>query len=232
MPVLRRKLQRIDNAGANTLRGKARDSHAFRDAVRGLESDARDVLGHLIGILLENSSHPLSVLLVNLHGKRSGDIILLKIHHGLAHSLFLFELGMNVAGHAIADSSDFGQSFRFPFDNPERIVSEFPDDSGRHRLADSLDGARAEITLHRKPVLRHADFIRCNLQLLSVQNVDGHAALHLHILSLADGREIADARQLVVPARLGKLENGIAVILIPEFNMLNITFSLFHGPLL
>ena len=164
--------------------------------------------------------------LVNAHGQRVGDPVLLQVDHGCALILFFLHLRADLHGLPLADPLHLGQPFRFLLYDAEGILPEFPHDPGRQRGAHAPDGAGAQIPFHALLILRQDLLIAFHLKLAAVHGMLHIAAGKLQPLSLVDGLKASDAGDLL-PVR-DQLKNGISILRIPVYDMLHISGYLLH----
>ena len=152
---------------------------------------------------------------------------MLEKHHGLAHVCFLRYLCCDLSGLFFTDPFYFCQPLRLLLHNTQCVILEASDDPGCQSCTNSLDGTGTQVTFHSHGVLGHYGLIGGDGELSAIGRM-------LRIMSIGfDGFPFT---QILETAHAGQLfllsdhnHNRVPIVLIPEDNMVHISFyGFFH----
>ena len=195
------------------------DTHAPRNVIRGLKTDAAQIVRNPVGILAEQGVDLVPVALINLDGKVHPYAVAGQKKHRAAQLPFLLNLPRNFHRKTLANALDLCEALGLLLEDAECIRLEFFDNALRERLADPFDSTGGQVALHTRTVLRRLDFIRLNCQLLTVGRMKLKMPLRPDILPFRDHRKGAD--QHIVLAVALHAENRIAIFFVPVLDFLN-----------
>ena len=167
-----------------------------------------------------------AVGLVDPHGQRVGDPVLLQVDHRLPHFLFFFHLGADLHGLPLADPLDLGKAFRLLLHDAEGVSAKFFHDAGSEGRPHPPDGAGAQIAFDALLILKNGLHIAFHLKLAAVHGMLHIASVKLQPLALIDGLEASHTGDLL--SLSDQLKNGVAVLRIPVYDMLHIAGYLLH----
>ena len=137
--------QGVGEAGLDALGAVARDADRRGDRVGGLEADAPDVRGQLVGLLLDGADRFVAVLLVDLHREGRGDADALQEDHDLLDGLLLGPRVLDARAAFRAEAGNFDQAVGLIVDDVHDVGAEVADHPFGHDRADALDQARPQV---------------------------------------------------------------------------------------
>ena len=218
--------KRIKNTAPYPVIRICMDTYFPCDLIRRFKSHAGNIICHLIRIFLHNPVNAIPVILIDLCRKRSGNSIFLQIDHRLSHVLLFLYLLCNFSCFSLTDPFYLCQPFRLFFNNAKGIFLKFSHDPSRQSCTQPFDGSGSQITLNGNEIFHFADFRSFYLQLHAVQGMHHIFSCQLQKLSFSDVRKCSHTCQISV--LIIQIEYRISIILIPEDNVLHVSFYLLH----
>ena len=132
-------LEQVKHARLGPLRGRRLDPEVPRDLVGRLESDAEDVEGQAVGVLLHDRDGALFVLLVDPDGVGRRHAMRLKEEHHVLDSTLLRPRLPDAGAPDRSDSLDVGEALRLILDHVEGVETEALHEAPGHDLSDPAD---------------------------------------------------------------------------------------------
>ena len=187
------------------------------NSVCRLESDSVDILCQAVGVLSENTVHLFAVFRVYLHAEGKRHTVLLQKQHSGPLAALCISLFRDISGFFHADSLDFCQPFRLLLKNPQRLLPELPDDPRGQGFAYTFDSPRPEITLNGFPAFRLANLVAFHLELFPVGDMGSKTTERFDTFAFVHRLKKADQSQLFPFGP--ETQNGVSVLLIPEYDV-------------
>src|SRR5260363_415280 len=153
------------------------------EGIGGLESDAVDIAGQTVGILLNPGDGLISVGLVDAHCSRAADAMPLKEHHDRTDHLLFLPTGEQLPLALLADAGECQQAFRFLFDDIEDRLAEGDNQLLGKVSTDALYHTGAEIFLDTDQGAGSRDLEMSGLKLQPVGSVPYPVAMSVDGLS-------------------------------------------------
>ncbi len=123
----------------------ARDADRRGDRVGGLEADAPDVRGQLVGLLLDGVDRFVAVFLVDLHRQGRGDADALQEDHDLLDGLLLGPRVLDARAALRAEAGNLDEAVGLVVDDVHDVGAEVADHPLGHDRADALDQAGPQV---------------------------------------------------------------------------------------
>jgi hypothetical protein len=139
-------LQRVDKTGFQAGGVIGGQAQGLCNAVGGLKSDAVNIAGQLIRVVLHNLKRFAAVLLVNLGGQVAAHAMAVQKQHHVAHGLLLLPGANDLLAALRADVGDFAQTLRKFIQYFEGLETEVVDDAFGIGFADAGHHAGTEVT--------------------------------------------------------------------------------------
>ena len=220
--TLRHRLrQHIQNPAFYTKIRVGMNTHSGCDFIGNPKADAVYVIRQLIGVFPHDLIKRRPVLIVDFHGKRRGNTVLLQKKHRLTHIALFLHLLCDFPRLALADALDLREPLRFLLNDAEGIALKTAHDPRGECHPDTLHRSRAKVTLNGKLVLRRFIFIRGYLKLPAIGTVLRIAAFRLDQLPLAGKLQRPDTGYLLSLA--DQDQHRIAIVLIAVYDMIHIS---------
>ena len=144
MPVLRRRLERVQQARFDPLRRILREAELLRVRIRRTKADAADLVREPVRVRAYDVDGVLAVALDDSRCQRRRHTDAEQEHHHLLHRALIDERGGELRGPRGADADHLGQPLRLLVDHFQGVHAELLDQPLRHLRADALDARRAE----------------------------------------------------------------------------------------
>ena len=199
--VLDAGLERVQEAGLESLGRVAGDAELAGDRIGGAKPDAPDLVREAVRILAHHADRVLAVLLDDARGERTRDADAEQEHHHVLDVALRREHLRDRRRTCTADADDLGEPRRRALDDVERLDPELLDDPLRERRPDSGERLRAEKLLDPGGGLRRDQLVFADLTLLAPLAIDDPRAVELDRHALVDPDELADDRDLTVATR-------------------------------
>lgn len=128
-------------ARLDALRAVVRDADGLGDLVGGEETDAPDVGGEAVRLVLDDGDRRVAVLLVDAHRDRRGHLDGLEEEHDLLDRLLLLPGLGDLLGAFGAEPGNLDEALGLVLDDLERVQAEVLGDAVGEDGADALDEA-------------------------------------------------------------------------------------------
>ena len=205
-------LKRVSDGGPCPIGAVAVDPQLGGQFVGGLEADAPDVVGQLVGVLLDLGDGLLAVGAVDSHGPARTDAMLGQEEHDLADFLLLLPALADPLDPFLADPLDVQQEVGGRLEDFQRPFLVDADDLGGQLRPDAADrpGGQILFDAFRRGRVGGLEFV--GLELLAVFPIHDPLAGRFQMLARRNRGGAADDRHQVLTALDLDLENGKTVL--------------------
>ena len=159
MPVFRKLIERIHKSAPKAFKPFLLKAHFCGNLVRGLKSDAPDIIRQTIGVFRYNPNALVPVDLINFGGMSNRDLMLLQKHHDVPNFLLGIPACLDLLDPSLPDPGNLTQLFRMLFNDREGFRSKAVYDLSRVDWPNALYKSRAQIFLDAKEAGRQGFLI-------------------------------------------------------------------------
>ena len=195
-----------------------------RDGVGAFKGNAEVAAAQNVGILLDALDRLRAEHLKDFYGGGVADAVLAEVEHERAHADVRLELGGELQRLFGGNALELRDALGVVFHDVQRCLAELPDKLLRGGGSDALDGARGKVAQDIRRLGGAADLAGLRRKLSAIAAVLGKAARQHHLVAGIGKRHHTHGGDVIVA--VGKLEDGVAVLVITVYNVFHHAFQL------